>query len=80
MPGADVHPRIAYAAYTLGLAGRGTRSMVARFAPTVYGSRGDHGFVAVLARIARDKGISGYIGDGRNRWPAGNRLDAGKLV
>jgi nucleoside-diphosphate-sugar epimerase len=80
MPSAGVHPRIANATYTLGLADRGIRSMVVRFAPTVHGAGGDHGFVAVLARTAREKGISGYIGEGQNRWPAVNRLDAGKLV
>ena len=80
MPNAGVHPRVANAAYTLGLADRGIRSMVVRFAPTVHGAGGDHGFVAVLARTAREKGVSGYIGEGRNRWPAVNRLDAGKLV
>lgn len=80
MPSAGVHPRIANAAYTLGLAERGIRSMVVRFAPTVHGAGGDHGFVGVLARTAREKGVSGYIGEGQNRWPAVNRLDAGKLV
>lgn len=80
MPSAGGHPRAANAAYTVGLAERGIRSMVMRFAPTVHGAGGDHGFVAVLARIARESGVSGYIGDGRNRWPAVNRLDAGKLV
>ncbi len=34
----------------------------------------------MLARIAREKRVSGYIGEGQNRWPAVNRLDAGKLV
>lgn len=80
MPDAGIHPRVANAAYTLSLAGRGIRSMVVRFAPTVHGAGGDHGFVAVLARIAREKRMSAYIGAGRNRWPAVNRLDAGKLV
>jgi nucleoside-diphosphate-sugar epimerase len=80
MPNAAVHPRVANAAYTLGLAERGIRSMVVRFAPTVHGAGGDHGFVAVLARFAREKRVSGYIGEGLNRWPAVNRLDAGKLV
>ncbi|HBK45480.1 MAG TPA: 3-beta hydroxysteroid dehydrogenase [Xanthomonadaceae bacterium] len=80
MPGAQSDPRTANAAYTLGLPERGIRSMVVRFAPTVHGAGGDHGFVAVLARIAREKGVSGYIGEGRNRWPAVHRLDAGKLV
>jgi nucleoside-diphosphate-sugar epimerase len=79
-PNPAVHPRVANAGYTLGLAERGVRSMVVRFAPTVHGSGGDHGFVAVLARIAREKGVSAYIGEGLNRWPAVNRLDAARLV
>jgi nucleoside-diphosphate-sugar epimerase len=80
VPNASLHPRIANAAYTLALAERGVRSIVVRFAPTVHGSGGDHGFVATLARIAREKGVSAYIGDGANRWPAVHRLDAGRLV
>lgn len=79
-PNVAAHPRVGNAAYTLSLSERGIRSMVVRFSPTVHGAGGDHGFVAVLARIAREKGASAYIGDGLNRWPAVNRLDAGKLV
>jgi len=55
------------------------RSVALRFAPTVHGP-GDHGFVAVLTRIARERGVAGYIGDGANRWPAVHRLDAAHLV
>ena len=80
VPDASVHPRVANAAYTVGLAERGIRSLVVRFAPTVHGAGGDHGFVAVLARIAREKGVSAFIGEGANRWPAVNRLDAARLV
>ena len=80
MPDPATHPRVANAAYTLSLADRGIRAMVLRFAPTVHGSGGDHGFVATLARIAREKGESACIGDGLNQWPAVHRLDAGKLV
>jgi nucleoside-diphosphate-sugar epimerase len=80
MPDPAVHPRVANAGYTLGLAERGVRTLVVRFAPTVHGAGGDHGFVAVLARIAREKGRSAWIGDGVNRWPAVNRLDAARLV
>jgi nucleoside-diphosphate-sugar epimerase len=40
---------------------------------------GDHGFLATLVGIARDQGVSGYIGDGANRWPAVYRLDAAHL-
>ena len=80
MPDPTMHPRLGNAAYTQTLADRGVRSIVVRFAPTVHGSGGDHGFVAALARVAREKGVSAYIGDGANHWPAVHRLDAARLV
>ena len=50
-----------------------------RFAPTVHGTA-DHGFIAALAGIAREKGVAGYPGDGTNRWAAVHRSDAVRLV
>lgn len=58
---------------------RGVHTVGLRFAPTVHGA-GDHGFIAVLTRIAREKGVAGYVGEGTNRWPAIHRSDAARLV
>jgi nucleoside-diphosphate-sugar epimerase len=58
---------------------RGVRAVSLRFAPTVHGA-GDHGFIAILAATAREKGVSGYPGDGTNRWAAVHRSDAARMV
>jgi nucleoside-diphosphate-sugar epimerase len=79
LPDPATHPRVANAQATLDFAASGVRSIVVRFAPTVHGS-GDHGFVARLVEIARETGVSGYVGDGSNRWPAVHRFDAAALV
>ncbi|MGD0245477.1 MAG: SDR family oxidoreductase [Streptosporangiaceae bacterium] len=58
---------------------RGVHAVSLRFAPTVHGA-GDHGFIATIAAVAREKGVSGYPGDGANRWAAVHVSDAGRLV
>jgi nucleoside-diphosphate-sugar epimerase len=62
----------------LSFASLGVRSSVVRLATTCHGD-GDHGFLAALVGIARDKGVSGFTGDGSSRWTAVHRLDAAHL-
>ena len=59
--------------------GRGVHTVSLRFAPTVHGYR-DHGFIATIAGVAKDKGVSGYPGDGTNRWSAVHRSDAARMA
>src|SRR5665213_2642014 len=73
VPETSFHPRFAGIQRALSFSDRGIRSAAVRFAPTVHGD-GDHGFIATLVGIAREKGVSGYIEDGSNRWPAVHRL------
>jgi len=74
-PGAS---RLATEEVALSFASLGVRSSVVRLPPTCHGD-GDHLFLAALVGIAREKGVSGFIGDGSNRWSAVHRLDAAHL-
>ncbi|WP_037354199.1 SDR family oxidoreductase [Amycolatopsis orientalis] len=62
----------------LGFADRGVRTSAVRLPRTVH-NNGEGGFAGLLTNIARQSGVSGYPGDGTQRWPAVHALDAAVL-
>ncbi|WP_328315708.1 SDR family oxidoreductase [Streptomyces sp. NBC_00388] len=65
-------------AAALDLASRGVRTTAVRLPRTVH-HQGGGGFAGMLTGIARRTGVSGYPGDGTQRWPAVHALDAAVL-
>jgi len=74
----DVMPRVATEEAATAASDSGVKVYIVRLPPTTHG-KGDHGFVPMIIDIAKAKGGSAYIGEGKNPWPAVHRLDAAVL-
>jgi nucleoside-diphosphate-sugar epimerase len=70
-------PRVASEHAANALAAQGVRVSLMRL-PQVHDPV-KQGLVTYLIALAREKGVSAYVGDGLNRWPAAHRLDAAHL-
>jgi len=73
------NPRSAVALAIAGFTERGVRTILVGIPPVTHGTGDRHGFIPMLIKIARETGMSGYVGDGANRWAAGHVLDIARL-
>ena len=74
---ATIIPRAASEEAANALAAKGVNTSVVRL-PQVHDTE-KHGLVTYAIEVAREKGVSAYVGDGGNRWPAAHRLDVARL-
>ncbi|WP_431927434.1 NAD-dependent epimerase/dehydratase family protein [Amycolatopsis tucumanensis] len=73
------NPRLATGRLIAGLAGQGVRAVLVAVPQVVHSTRDRSGFVPTLIKFARASGVSCYLGDGANRWPAVHTLDLARL-
>ncbi|WP_118953164.1 SDR family oxidoreductase [Taibaiella helva] len=76
--GSATVPRAATEEAARAVVAQGVNTYIVRLPATVHGE-GDHGFIAMVVAMAKENGVSAYIGEGGNRWPAVHRHDAAVL-
>ena len=73
------NPRSAVTRAITELDERGVRTVLVAVPPVTHSSRDRTGFIPRLIALARQTGVSGYVGPGTNHWPAGHTLDVASL-
>ena len=76
-PIATWNPRSGLEAVVWGFTERGVKTSIVRLAQ-IHDTH-KQGLVPYLLAVAREKGVSAYIGDGGNRWPAAHVTDTARL-
>jgi nucleoside-diphosphate-sugar epimerase len=75
----SANPRSAGTRAIAGLTDRGVRAIIVAIPPVTHSDQDKQGFIPILVKFARNSGVSGYVGEGANRWPAGHTLDVAAL-
>jgi nucleoside-diphosphate-sugar epimerase len=75
----NANPRAAVSRVVAGFTERGVRSILVAVPPVTHSSRDRGGFIPTMIKFARERGVSGYVGDGANHWPAAHTLDVARL-
>ncbi len=75
----SANPRSAVARAIQGFSGRGVRTVLIAVPPVTHSSRDKQGFIPMMINFARNTGVSGYVDEGGNHWPAAHTLDVATL-
>jgi nucleoside-diphosphate-sugar epimerase len=75
----SANPRSAVARTVADLADRDIRALLVGIPPVVHSAQDRHGFIPMMIGTARATGVSGYVDEGTNRWPATHTLDLARL-
>ena len=75
----NANPRSAVARAIAGFTERGVHTILVAIPPVTHSSQDRQGFIPMLINIARNTSVSGYVGEGANRWPAAHTLDVASL-
>jgi nucleoside-diphosphate-sugar epimerase len=75
----NANPRSAVSRAIAGFSDRGVRTIMVAIPPVTHSAQDKHGFIPMMINFARNSGVSGYVGEGANLWPAAHTLDVAVL-